>query len=133
MATNELLTSTHLTNGHTSNSHNNYPPFSMKKFVSRNFFPIFLIAISIVLCVANYTPGTILSGWDTLHPEFNFPEYLKRIFFGVWQSHQGLGALSTQAHASELPRMILYYPLSFILPLTFLRYLYFFLTLILGP
>ena len=104
----------------------------MKKFVSRNFFPIFLIAISIVLCVANYTPGTILSGWDTLHPEFNFPEYLKRIFFGVWQSHQGLGALSTQAHASELPRMILYYPLSFLLPLSFLRYSYFFLTLILG-
>lgn len=81
----------------------------------------------------NYQPDTILSGWDTLHPEFNFPEYFKRILFGVWQSHQGLAAISSQAHPSELPRMLLYYPLSFLLPFSLLRYSYFFITLILGP
>ena len=105
----------------------------MRKVLKNNIFVFILILLSIVLAIVNYKSGTILSGWDTLHPEFNFPEYFKRILFGVWQEHQGLGALSSQAHPSELPRMLLYYPLSFILPLSFLRYSYFFITLILGP
>src|SRR3989344_3018993 len=105
----------------------------MRKVLKDNIFVFILILLSIVLAIVNYKSGTILSGWDTLHPEFNFPEYFKRILFGVWQEHQGLGALSSQAHPSELPRMLLYYPLSFILPLSFLRYSYFFITLILGP
>lgn len=105
----------------------------MKKLLKKvNFWPIILAAIAVVLCVLNYTPGTWLSGWDTLHPEFNFTLYFKRIFFGVWQEHQGLGALATQAHASEIPRMLILYPLSFILPQNLLRYSYFFLTLIGG-
>lgn len=102
-------------------------------FLSRNFFPLLLLLITLALSILNYQPGTFLSGWDTLHPEFNFPEYFKRIFFGVWQSHQGLGAISSQAHPSEFPRMLLYFPLSFLMPLSFLRYSYFFITLILGP
>ena len=105
----------------------------MKRILKNNIFVFILILLSLILAMANYKGGTILSGWDTLHPEFNFPEYFKRILFGVWESHQGLGALSSQAHPSEFPRMLLYYPLSFILPLSFLRYSYFFLTLILGP
>jgi hypothetical protein len=98
------------------------------------YWPIvILLIVSVFLCAANYTPGTILSGWDTLHPEFNFWDYFSRIFFGVWQQHQGLGALATQAHASEIARMFIYFPLSIFLPENFLRYAYFFLTLILGP
>lgn len=104
----------------------------MKKILINNIFVIILILLILVIAFTNYIPGTFLSGWDTLHPEFNFPEYFKRILFGVWESHQGLGALSSQAHPSEFPRMLLYYPLSFILPLSFLRYSYFFITLILG-
>lgn len=105
----------------------------IKLFIKANIFPILLVIITLLICSANYQEGTILSGWDTLHPEFNFPEYFKRIFFGVWQEHQGLGALATQAHASEIARMFIYFPLSFFLPENFLRYSYFFLTIILGP
>jgi len=105
----------------------------MKNFLVKHSFPIILIAISIFICFVNYEPGTFLSGWDTLHPEFNFPEYFKRILFGVWQTHQGLGSLSSQAHPSELPRMLIYYSISLLVPLSFVRYTYFFLTLILGP
>jgi len=96
------------------------------------FLPIFLVGVSLALSFANYKPGTWLSGWDTLHPEFNFSLYFKRIFFGVWQEHQGLGALATQAHAAELPRMLLYWPLSLVLPASVLRYAYFFLTWLVG-
>ena len=105
----------------------------MKRIINKHIFPIIIVAIVIVIAAANYEPGTILSGWDTLHPEFNFGEYFKRIFFGAWQEHQGLGSLAAQAHASELPRIIFYYIMSFVIPDSFLRYSYFFIALILGP
>ncbi len=98
----------------------------------RNIFPLALFILTVIICWVNYSPGTYLSGWDTLHPEFDFGLYFKRIFFGVWQEHQGLGAVASQAHASELPRMFIYYLSSLILPDSFLRYGYFFLTLIAG-
>ncbi len=105
----------------------------MKNYLYKNRFLLLLVTISALVSSANYDVGTILSGWDTLHPEFNFGLYFKRILFGVWQENQGLGALATQSHASEIARMFIYYPLSFILPDSLLRYSYFFLTIILGP
>ncbi|MFH1566043.1 MAG: hypothetical protein ABIB98_02470 [bacterium] len=100
---------------------------------SSMLFPLFLVLISTVICVANYKPDTFLSGWDTLHPEFNFRVYWNRIFFGVWQEHQGLGALASQAHASEIPRVFILQLLSLFLPIASLRYIYFFICLLLGP
>lgn len=97
-----------------------------------NPFPLFLLILTVFICFTNYIPGTWLSGWDTLHPEFDFGLYFKRIL-SVWQEHQGLGAVASQAHVSELPRVVLYWLASLLLPASFLRYSYFFLTLILGP
>lgn len=93
--------------------------------------PLILILIVLIISFQNYVPGTYLSGWDTLHPEFDFAEYFKRIF-SVWQEHQGLGAPAAQATAAEIPRLIIYYLSSLVLPVSFLRYGYFFLTLIAG-
>lgn len=72
-----------------------------------------------------------MSGWDTLHPEFNIKQYLERIS-SAWQEHQGLGAPPSQAHLAELPRMLIFIFL-YLFPLNFIRYSYFFLTIILGP
>ena len=96
------------------------------KILFLKIWPIVVLStIAIILSLLNYTPGTILSGWDTLHPEFNLPLYLQRIFWGVWQQHQGLGAVAAQSHASELGRLwYLGFPF---------RYGYFWLTLIIGP
>ena len=104
----------------------------MKQFLIRFFYPLLISLIVLVVCFQNYTPGTYLSGWDTIHPEFNFPEYFKRIF-SFWQQQQGLGAAASQAHSAELPRLIFYYFSSFIFPDSFLRYFYFFLCLLIGP
>lgn len=104
---------------------------SLKK-IRIDLFIVFLIFLSSVLCFLNYSPGTILSGWDTLHPEFNLQLYLSRIL-SVWQSHQGLGAPPAQAHAAELPRMIIVWLFTVIFPLSFVRYAYFFLMIVLGP
>ncbi|HLC94738.1 MAG TPA: hypothetical protein VJH96_04185 [Patescibacteria group bacterium] len=91
-----------------------------------------LILIALVVNYTNYTPGTFLSGWDTLHPEFDFGEYVKRII-SLWQRHQGLGAPPSQAHLSELPRILIVRLFMFLFPLSFIRYAYFFLMIVMGP
>ena len=96
------------------------------------FYPTLLFLIILIICIKNYTPGTFLTGWDTLHPEFNLSLYWQRIVGGVWQEHQGLGAVASQSHASEIPRMVLYTLINLLFGLKFVRYAYAFLTLFLG-
>jgi len=97
-------------------------------------WPIFgLLIISIALCIANYTPGTFLSGWDTLHPEFNFGLSFERTIFGVFRVEQGLGAIAGHSDMADLPRIIFLYISHFFVPISFLRYFYIFLNLIIGP
>lgn len=101
--------------------------------ISLFIFPFILVLISLFICYKNYTPGTYLTGWDTLHPEFNYGIYLKRIVLGAWQSHQGLGSPASQAHASEIPRIMIIGLLDIFFATSFIRYLFVFLTLVLGP
>jgi len=107
----------------------------MKRFFNKIkpfLFPFLILIIVSVIGWKNYIPGTYLSGWDTLHPEFNLGLYLKRIFFGVWQEHQGLGSVASQAHASELPRMTIIFLLSKLLPQFNVRYFFFCISLGVG-
>jgi hypothetical protein len=104
----------------------------MKKILSKFFYPILIVILVGFLSWKNYTPGTILSGWDTLHPEFNVSLYLKRAFFGAWQEHQGIGAPAAQSHAAELTRIPFVALMSFVLPTDLVRYSFFFLTLLAG-
>ena len=102
------------------------------KAIKSNYPVLIILALSLILCFANYTPGTFLSGWDTLHPEFDFALNFKRMFFGVFRPEQGLGAVAAHSNMADLPRIIILYVLHFVLPLSFLRYSYIFLTLITG-
>ena len=102
-------------------------------FFKNHILGVVLFFICVYICYANYTPGTFLTGWDTLHPEFNYRIYLGRILDGVWQEHQSLGAVATQAHASEIPRVLVLMLLDLFLPMNMVRYAYAFLMLILGP
>lgn len=104
----------------------------MPKFL-RVFFPLLIISIAVFLCFKNYTPGTYLLGWDSLHPEFNFTEAFKRAVFGAFRAEQGVGAVAIHSHMADLPRIIFLYLESFIVPTSGLRYSYIYLCLILGP
>ena len=92
------------------------------QFLKLNIFPLLIILICGVLAWKNYVPNTILSGWDTLHPEFNFWLYFKRALNGVWMGHQGLGAVASQSHPAEIPRLLIYGLLELILPSNLARY-----------
>ena len=83
---------------------------------------IFLVLLELVVFALNYTPGTYLIGWDSLHPEFNYPENLKRQIFAVWQEYRGLGLLDGMAHAANLPHTILTLLFDLFLPQNVVRY-----------
>ena len=105
----------------------------MLSFLKKFWAPITLLATGIILSIANFTPGTILSGWDTLHPEFNWAVNFERVIFGVFRPEQGLGAVAAHSHMSDLPRMAMLYFTDLILPTELIRYFYIFATLIFGP
>jgi len=96
-------------------------------------YPIVIIFIAVVISIANFTPDTYLSGWDTLHPEFNYKLNLFRTITGVFRPEQGLGALSAHAHMVEIPRIIQLWLYDIFLPQNAVRYTYIFSNLILGP
>lgn len=95
-------------------------------------FPLVIIFFCVFLSSKNYKPNTFLVGWDSIHSEFNIKESLNRTFWGVWREDQGLGTLAIHSHIADFPRIITIWLLSVVLPQNLLRYLYMFLTLILG-
>jgi len=92
----------------------------------KNVGLIIAIFVFLALIITNYIPGTFLTGWDNLHPEFNFILSIKRSIFSVWQEYQGLGLLAGTGYVAELPRQILLWLMSSVLPFSFLRYFYHF-------
>lgn len=95
--------------------------------------PLFLVlAVGFAIALANIVPGTFLSGWDNVHAEFNLGNYARRVLFGAWQEHQGLGGPAAQGHAAEIARLPILYLLSWFLPLNLQRYAFIFLMYIIG-
>ncbi|MBP9818040.1 hypothetical protein KBC75_04850 [Candidatus Shapirobacteria bacterium] len=101
-------------------------------FIKKYHFEIFIFSVVLILCLCNYTPGTFLTGWDNLHPEFNILANIKRSIFSTWQESQGLGLLAGMAHASDLVRQLIILPFTFILPTSLIRYLWHFSMLFTG-
>jgi hypothetical protein len=87
----------------------------------------------LILTWLNYVPGSWLTGWDNLHPEFNFLLNIRRSFSVLWQEYQGLGLLGGMAHAADLPRQLIFLALSLFVPAHLVRYLWTFLMLFIGP
>lgn len=86
----------------------------------------------VIIAVTNYLPGTILTGGDNLHPEFNPLLNIHRSIFAVWQEYQGLGLLGGMGHAADIPRQIVVLILSLLVPMENIRYLTTFLYLSVG-
>lgn len=91
-----------------------------------------LVAIVLAIAWAGYQGGTWLSGWDALHPEFNFLLSFKRLIFGVFREEQGLGAVAAQSHMADLPRVVILALFSLVLPQFFIKYFFIALTLVFG-
>src|SRR3989344_1187167 len=113
---------------------NRHPKPILKDWLQSGWFAAgILMAVVLFLAFLNYQPGTWLSGWDNLHPEFNFPLNIRRSLFAVWQEYQGLGLLGGMSHAADLPHQILLWIASLAVSPRLVRYGYTFATLLLGP
>lgn len=95
-------------------------------------YPIILLLIWVFICLNNFTPNTYLTGWDNLHPEFDYSMNLKRLLTSSWAEYQGLGAPGAHSHASEIPRMFIIGILNLFLSSNLIRYVFIFATLIIG-
>lgn len=104
----------------------------MRSFFSRYLFPLLIVLLVGYICAVTYAPGTYLTGWDTLHPEFDFGLNFSRLFNGVWRADQGLGAVAGHSHMADLPRVTLLWIMSLVAPLSAVRYLYVFGCLLAG-
>lgn len=102
-------------------------------YLPDTIFVSIVTLLVVVISIVNYKPGTWLTGWDNLHPEMDFGLNIDRSINGVWQEYQGVGLLSGMAHTADLPRQLILLLFSLVLPLSFLRYLYFYLMLWSGP
>ena len=101
--------------------------------IRRLLQPIWIIPLVVLLlAITNYQHGTYLTGWDNLHPEFDFLGNIKRSFFAVWQEYQGLGLLGGMAHSSDLLRQVFLLLLSAFVPVWGLRYVWTLLMLLAG-
>ncbi len=98
-----------------------------------HILPIVLLALVwLIVVVTNMHPNTWLSGWDNLHPEFNFPLNISRSIFAVWQEYQGLGLLGGMGHAAALPRELILWIWSLVIPTQYIRYAWTFAMLLAG-
>lgn len=108
--------------------------FLKKRVFTQKFtFPLIIGIVSLIVIIANYTPGTFLTGWDTLHPEFNFSLSFERLINGAWRADQSLGTVAIHSHMSELPRILMLKILSLTFPLDTLRYITMLTPLLIGP
>lgn len=97
------------------------------------FFVLLLLSVVSFIALKNYVPNTYLTGWDNLHPEFNFNLNIERSLSVAWQEYQGVGLIGGMSHAADLPRQIILAGVSVFLPINLIRYLWTFLMLFIGP
>lgn len=97
----------------------------------KKLLPLVILITTVALIAATNFSSSYLIGWDNLLPELNFALNIKRAIFSVWQL-EGLGFVTGNAAAADLPRQILLLPLILVLPLNFVRQVYIFAMLLVG-
>ncbi len=93
---------------------------------------LILFLVFAVIIATNFPFGTWYTGWDNLHPEFNFGLNIKRALSSVWQSYQGTGTYGGHGYAATLPHTLILSFFSIFIPDQYLRSTFTFLMLFLG-
>lgn len=94
----------------------------MKSFLLKHYQSLLIVLVTSIIFALNLTPGSYLAGWDSLQTELNPLLGVKRALFSVWQEYQSFGLTAGMAHAADLPRAILIFLVSPILPNWLVRY-----------
>lgn len=92
------------------------------RFIRKNWHIHVLFIIVAIFGMRNYTQNAYLTGWDNLQTELAPFLALKRAFFSVWEEYQSFGLIAGMAHAADIPRQLLAFVPTLILPQHFVRY-----------
>lgn len=105
----------------------------LKRLFSKQNMPLILFHVVFLLVfVLNFPFHTFFTGWDAIHPEFNFSVNFTRGLFSFWQENYGLGTMTGHGFAATLPHTYVLYLLSFVIPVEMLRSVFTFLCLYIG-
>lgn len=96
----------------------------MVNLIKKYKYALLLLIVVGFVGIANYQPGTFLTGWDTLQTELYPSLAVKRAFFAVWQEYQSLGLVGGMAHGADLIRALGVWIMSFFLPQSLIRYVF---------
>lgn len=93
-----------------------------KLFLKKHYPELLVVLVTLLIFTLNLTPGAYLAGWDSLQTELDPTLGIKRALFSVWQEYQSFGLTAGMAHAADLPRAVLIFLISPILPNWIVRY-----------
>lgn len=92
-----------------------------------------IITLFIVLIyLTNFAGNFWVTGWDNLHPEFNYEANIERASFSSWQEYQGVGLPAGHGHATEFSREVLLSALNVFVPTMEIRKIFILLMLWMG-
>jgi len=91
-----------------------------------------LLILWAIITATNFPWHTSFTGWDNLHPEYNFWTNFTRAIFGVWQAHEGLGHTGGHGYAATIPHTMITLLESIVLPTQYIRSTFTFLMLAIG-
>jgi hypothetical protein len=111
---------------------NLYKKLVQGKNFNRNLYLLALLLVFLMVVVINFPFNSWYTGWDNLHPEFDFWLNFKRAFQAVWQENQGTGTYGGHGYAATLPHTLILFLMSFLIPIKYLRSSFTFLTLVIG-
>ena len=94
----------------------------LKRFHKTTYSRIFIFLVTFFLGIVTYVPGTRLIGWDNLQSDLNPTLGIVRAWWSVWEEYQSFGLMAGMAHAADLPRAVLVFLLSYVLPSDIIRY-----------
>ncbi len=96
-----------------------------------NYYLTVLVLVFAAIFVTNFST-TWYTGWDNLHPEFNFGLNISRALTSTWQANQGVGTYGGHGYGATLPHSIILFIMSIVIPDMFLRSIFTFICLLAG-
>lgn len=103
---------------------------TLKRLLKTYYQELILVLLTGIIFVVNLSPGRYLLGWDSLQTELNPLLGIQRSLFSVWQEFQSFGLTAGMAHAADLIRSLLIFPLTLLLPNWLVRYTFHMLMLL---
>lgn len=82
---------------------------------------VVVLGVLVIVTWINFPKNTYLTGWDNLHPEFDFGLNFWRALSGVWVGNEGVGSALGHGFAASLPHTLFLWVASLVVPTMYLR------------